>query len=215
MNPFTITLGNIEYLPNKINTDPAQINPNQPPPAFFNDEPNADGITINVVGPAMSAGCSTRVLTLPPNVSNFQFSFDTRPSPNADQYGYADEDDIIITDFDDTWYNASCDFNRALGGEWRIGGWTRTGLKGSIPPDVWTTVIHRFHMDRVNKNLVWDSINGQMVPASVATIPGKPGASVGWGKGGIIGIQHQRTRNALAGEFEYSTDLRNVTLQCW
>ena len=137
---------NLETIAPGIDIDPANINPGQEPPTSFTDEPWSGGTTINISGPAYSAGLSKRSVPLPANVSQFTLTYQISPSEDAIEYSQVHETDLMIVDSAGNRYNGSTQKNNQAGGIWEIanaaGDWVPTGFKpGLFRPGVWTAVL--------------------------------------------------------------------------
>lgn len=211
-----ITYGPLETLPYSIDTTPADINPGCPAPDDFTDEPNADGSrSISIAGPAGSAGLSKRTLSIADALSlglyNFEFSYDINPDANAALFAQVYETDPVIVDQNGIVYiKGSSQYNLAEGGEFDIGGWTPTGIKTAIPCGVWTTVIEKFGINPATQTLVWQSIQGIAVPASITTFQGNTG--MGWTPYSQFVLQIQNCLASKPGI--YSRNMRNIYLTC-
>lgn len=202
---MTTTFDAIETLPCKLNTVPAQINPGGPVPAWFADELSEDGATVTVAGQPNAAGCSTRVLPLPPlaqgqTAQAFTFSFNACLDANSDRYSQDHETDLMITLPDGTLINMSCQAS-AKTGNWQIGNWTDTGIPHGLKSGKVNPVQYVAKVDHAAKALTWVSINGVPVNPTIATIAGTPGAAAGWGAPNLIGVQFQETVGAVAGSY--------------
>lgn len=202
---MTTTFDAIETLPAKLDTTPAHINPGGPEPAWFADELSEAGATVTVAGQPNAAGCSTRVLPLPPlaqgqTAQTFTFSFYVCPDWQADRYSQDHETDPIIVLPDGTLINLSCQAS-AKTGNWQIDNWTDTGIPHRLKAANLNAVQYVAKVDYAAKAGVWQSINGTAVDPSIATIAGTSGAAAGWGAPNIIGVQFQETVGAVAGSY--------------
>ena len=215
---FTAGYSNLETLTPGIDVNPTNINPGAPPPASFTDESYAGGTTINVSGPAYSAGLSKRAVPLPTNVTIHQITmtYQINPSQNAILYAQVHETDLMFVDAAGDLYNGSCQLNNQEGGMWQIakagGAWIDTGFKtGLLPPGVWTTVVVVYQPNWTTLTLSVVSITvGALtftIPASMQNVAAVQKS--GW-QPNLLDVQIQDGLNSKGGAF--TRDMRNISI---
>lgn len=213
---FEASYTTLEQLAPGIDTTPADINPGEPAPTSFTDEPWSGGTTINISGPAYSAGLSKRAVALPAGVSQFTLTYQVDPSPEAAAHSQVNETDLIIVDAAGNKYNGSCQINNEEGGMWQIatatGAWVDTGFKpGPWATDTWTlvSVVYRANWTGLTLSVVSISDAGQTftVPAALQNVPAVQKS--GW-QPSLLDVQIQDGLNSAGGS--YTRQMRDIDI---
>lgn len=181
-----------------LDTNPVNINPGGPVPAYFNDLQWPGGTTMILAGAAFAAGLSKRSQALPAGVSQFTLSYMARPSALAAALWQINETDLMIVDSAANRYNGSVRKNFQKGGIWEIvdanGNWIPFGLSAGLwQPGAWSPAKIVIEANWASKTSAVISIadNGRsFAPAAPLFIPAAPNS--GW-QPSIVDFQWQGT----------------------
>lgn len=213
---YSASYVNIETITPGEDTNPVDINVGASSPTSFTDQQWNGGTTINISGPAYSAGLSKRTVTLPANVSQFTVQYQIRPSQTAALYSQVHETDLMIVDATGNRYNGSTQKNNQEGGMWQVanatGGWVDTGFKpGLFVPDTWSpvAVVYKANWTALTLSVV-SIMDGNQVfslPPTLLNIPATQKS--GW-QPSILDIQIQDCLNSSGGA--YTRDMRDIAI---